>query len=521
MPETPVPDCEARGRGSVARMRLLWRSAYLGEVATHLGSGAAAAVQSVGLSPASDNHFSFETAGALLTAGTVDSLTTAADTIAVWALSTDATATSVFGCNATTVTGTAAETCFANFLSAKGERLLRREMSPAELAESMAFFKAQVLEGQSDGAREGFRQGLASLLLHPDFLFLRDSPAGLSSQLDAFSSASRLSFALTGRGPDEALFAAARNGTLTTPTVFESEATRLLESPEAKVRARTFFREWLGYDGWSVSYSPAFLAGFDPTTLEADAVAEVDGFVDQLLWQERAGAAALLTSRATVPLPSSLAQIYGTAPGATLLPENRAGLLTRVGLLASGTDDWHVVGRGLAVVQKMLCFEIPPPAVDVAAAAREAEGLRVSNAARIAAVTSSVSCSGCHKLINPAGSARSDYDALGRAVSNEKHFAGGVFDFEVPVVATADVSALLGRPGVTINGSVALSSELAASANYQRCFTTQFVRGAMGRADSSDACLAFDGAAELARGGSMVDAMRAVVRSPDFLIWKE
>ncbi|MFZ5444290.1 MAG: DUF1592 domain-containing protein, partial [Myxococcota bacterium] len=334
------------------------------------------------------------------------------------------------------------------------------------------------------------------------------------------SLAQRVSFALTGAGPDDALFAAALDGSLSSPEGLSAQVDRLLATPAARERSQRFFRQWLRYDGWSLAYSDAFLDGFDPISLQADATHELDAFIDDTLWAKRGTAADLLVSRATAPLPASLATIYAAPIGATTLPEARAGLLTRVGLLASGADDWHVVARGLTVLEKLLCRDMSPPNINVAAAIAQAESLKISNADRIAAVTAPTACAGCHQQINPLGAARSDFDALGRAVSVERHFAGGAFDFEVPVVARGDLSAVLAAGG-TVDGSRELSRALATSPEYQRCFATQFVRASLGRADASDACLAFDGAAVLSQGGSMVDAMRAVVLSPEFKRWKE
>lgn len=514
------PDCATRGQGSAPRLRLLWRSAYLAEVSARLGPGAATAAQAVGLSPATDKQFNFETAGSLMTDASLASLAATADAIAVWALSSDQNATAVFGCNARAVTGAEAEACFTAFLRRTGPRLQRRPMSAAQVDETLAFFRAQALEGQSDGTQEGFRMGLASLLMHPDFLYVHDVGDPQAPALDAFSVASRVAFALTGQGPDDALFAAADDGSLLSPGVLEAQVERLLRTPEARVRSLAFFRQWLRYDGWSTAYSPAFLSGLDVTTVRADAVAELDGFVSEQLWAAQANPAALLTSRGTGGLTPTLAQLYGASAGDTTLPANRAGLLTRVGLLASGTDDWHVVARGLTVVQKLLCRDMTPPNINLADAAKQAEQLRVSNADRIAAVTAAPACAGCHRTINPLGSARSDFDAVGRAVTVEKHYAGGVFDFEVPVVSSADLTVPLGR-AAQVDGSVALSGFIAESPEYAQCFATQFVRAAMGRADASDACLAADATTALAQGGSMLDAMRAAMTSPDFLLFRE
>ncbi len=498
-------------------MRLMWTSAYLAELSANLGTGAAATAASVGLSPAASK--SFESSGSIVTDLALDSLTMNADSVAAWSLSTDAIAQSVFGCNARTVTGAQAEVCFTSFLKTKGARLFRRSLTADEVADNLEFFRSEALQGPR-ASQEGFRQGLASLLTHPDFLYLRDAAVKNSNALDPFSIASRVSFGLTGKGPDDALFAAALNGSLSDHAVLKTHIERILETPAAKEHSQGFYRQWLGYSSGATAYSPAFLAGLDPTGVRDAASAELDAFTAELTWKQKASPSALLVSRWAPPVPSSLAAVYGVAPGVSELPSNRAGLITRVGLLATGGDDWHVVARGLTVIQKLMCRTIGAPALDVSAAAKKAEALKVSNADRIASVTSSANCQGCHKTINPIGAARSDFDSIGRAVTVEKHFAGGVLDFEVPVVSSASMMEPLGTSSMA-SGSVDLSSYLAASPDFSACFSQQFVRHLMGRDDSSDACLSDDGAVTAFKGGSIIDTMKAVMTSPEFVVWRD
>lgn len=511
--------CKSRGAGAPAQMRLLWRGAYLQELTTTLGPEASAlAAAKVSLSPATTKHFHFESAGSFVSDVTLESVADAADDLAAWAISTPAFAQRTFGCNTATVNAAQAEACFRAFLSGKGARLLRRTLDPAELEDHVAFFKEEAAKGT--GVDEGFRQGLARLLMHPDFIYLRDRPLGSTAQLDTFSIASRLSFALTGHGPDDALFAAAKDGSLADPAVVKTHVERLLATADARAELKTFFRGWLGHDSLSTfAFSPAFLDGASTTGLHDAAVTEVDDFVLHLSLDPQATPADLLTSRYLPTVPSTLSSLYGAT--GTELPAARAGLLTRVGLLASGVDSWSVVGRGVNVLERVLCAELAPPAnVDLGAAAKAAEALRVSFADRIKSVTTPAGCTGCHKSINPLGTARSDFDALGRSVTTEKHFAGGAFDYEVPVVADADLTALFGRE-LKVKGSVELSNAIAASPEYQACFGQQLTAKALGRNLDADGCVAEDAARVVREGGSITAALTAVLTSPDFLLWKE
>jgi hypothetical protein len=529
VPPSPVPDpiktaaplvstCTARGQGPAAKMRLIWQEAYLTELSTHLGSGAAAVAHAEGLSPATTKGFGYQSAGALLTDSALSTLADSADAVAQWALDN---APRVFGCEATELTVDKAEPCFRQFLSTTGARLLRRPLSDEELRDALKFFRAQAAAGTTPDAREGFRQGLASLLVHPDFLYLHDVPDPSGTALEPFSLASRLSFALTGHGPDDALFAAAQDGSLAAPDVLRAQVKRLLQTDDARAQMVRFYRQWLGYDRGAYAYSPAFLDGLDTAGLKDAATAELDAFVGALTFEQQGTAADLLTSRLSPALSAPLAQVYGTAQNAGTLGEDRAGLLTRVGLLASGSDDWHVVARGLPLLTSMLCRTIAPPTVNTAAALAQAASLQVSNYERMETVTAPSGCRTCHAKINPLGGARGDFDAIGRHVTSEKHYAGGVLQYEVPVDAQMDLSAVFNQPGLTTDGSVGLSQALAASDEFKACFAVQFVRHVLGRADDGDGCLAEDGAQQAAAGATLQQTVEAIMGSPELTLWRD
>ncbi|MFT3841531.1 MAG: DUF1592 domain-containing protein [Myxococcaceae bacterium] len=519
-----INTCASEGSGTPARMRLLWQDAYLAELSARLGPGAAAAASAkVGLSVPTNKTFRFDAAGSLLTPDAVSTLADAADAVAVWALSTDANASSVFGCNARTLTGSAAETCFTNFLNTTGTRLLRRPLSSAEVDDTLAFFRTEVAAGDGTSSQEGFRQGLASLLVHPDFLYLRDrTTSKTSSTIDTYALASRVSFALLGKGPDDALYAAAADGTLADPEVMKAQVARLLATQEARAEAAHFYRQWLGYDLLpQPAYSAAFLGGLDLTGYHDAALDELDTFMVGLTFDRHAAPNDLLTSTFLPPVPAALSAIYGTAPGAQSVNADRAGFLTRAGMLSSGSDNWSIVGRGVPLLRNVLCQPLQPPAnVDVGAAAAQAAMLKVSFRDRFDSITAPAGCQTCHHRINPLGAAQSDFDAVGRKISTEVHYAGGMFDFQVPVNAQVDVSSDLGT-GVMVNGGVALSNAVAESNQFGACFANRFVAKSLGRLESADGCVAVAAQKAIDAHGSILDAMQAAFASPDFATWHE
>ncbi len=109
---------------------------------------------------------------------------------------------------------------------------------------------------------------------------------------------------------------------------------------------------------------------------------------------------------------------------------------------------------------------------------------------------------------------------MGRNITVEMHYAGGVFDFQEPVNAKADVSSDLG-PNTVVNGAVDLSRALAVSTEYSACFANRFVAKTLGRIEPLDGCVAMAGAKVVENKGTLIDTMSAIFASPDFAVWHE
>ena len=85
---------------------------------------------------------------------------------------------------------------------------------------------------------------LARILASPQFIYrIEEEPAGLAPgqtyRISDIDLASRLSFFLWSRPPDEALLAVARQGRLSDPVVLEQQVRRMLKHPKAKALSRT------------------------------------------------------------------------------------------------------------------------------------------------------------------------------------------------------------------------------------------------------------------------------------------
>ena len=85
------------------------------------------------------------------------------------------------------------------------------------------------------------------------------------SRLRSHELASRLSFVLWGRIPDDALLDAAERGTLETHEGLRHEARRLLDDDRARETVRAFFREYLGLSALdALDRDPTLFPSFTP-----------------------------------------------------------------------------------------------------------------------------------------------------------------------------------------------------------------------------------------------------------------
>ena len=144
----------------------------------------------------------------------------------------------VFGC------APSAPTCLDEFVARFGKLAYRR---PLEAAEQSALTSAAQAAGLD--AEDQFAFVIEALLSSSNFLYrveVGDTPDGLSS-LDSFELASKLSFALWGRGPNEQLMDSAAAGQLDTPEGLATIAEGMLADARTQFFFEQFFRQWLGY----------------------------------------------------------------------------------------------------------------------------------------------------------------------------------------------------------------------------------------------------------------------------------
>ena len=151
----------------------------------------------------------------------------------------------IFTCRPTTPDE--AGPCAEEIVTRLGTQAFRRNLTPDEIDDLMAFFQEG---GRSGGFEDGIRMALQAILASPDFVFRfeerpEDIEPGESYRIDDHDLASRLSFFLWARPPDAELMSVAELGELSDPEVFERQVLRMLEDPRSDALGARFASQWL------------------------------------------------------------------------------------------------------------------------------------------------------------------------------------------------------------------------------------------------------------------------------------
>ncbi len=404
--------------------------------------------------------------------------------------------------------------CAAELIDEVALRLMRRPLDDAQRAAYLALFREQEAAIDYDAAVE---LTLYAMLQSPELLYRVEAAVsgapGEVVALDGYEIAARLSFLILGSIPDDALLA--RVDELDAPDVREEEARRLLDDPRATARWVDFSRQWLELDRVA---SQDKEPGLFPTWTDSlrDAIREESlRFVDDVMSDEATLDALLLSTEA--PVNAELAALYGVeAPASgwavrTLPADERAGILTRASFLASHAhaSNGSPPLRGVAVLTRWLCQEIPEPPADADTSTPVSDGVPATNRELFEERTSPDTCQGCHRAIDGIGFGFENYDAIG---------AFRVTDNGMPVDATGAITTAEGEE--VYDGAVELSAALAESQTVRECVSEQWFRFAAGReAEVADTCRLRDLTDVFTEsGGDFRELLVELVRRPDFAL---
>lgn len=405
------------------------------------------------------------------------------------------------------------------WIASFGKQAYRRPLSDAEVTELHGLFKqGPTLTGLTDVTAAGVNVVLQAILQSPNFVYrleIGEDKGDGSIGLTSWEMASRLSYSLWNTMPDEPLFAAAESNALVTKEGIESQVRRMLDDPRAEPTLADFHHKLLDFNHFDgmVKDATAFpefapeMAGMFKT--------EAQLFVKDVTLTTNKGLIEILTADYTF-VNEKTAPLYGVT-GVTgaefkkvkLDPSQRAGFLTQVGFLAANASprEGDPIHRGVFVNLKIICSDLPPPPMMVPPLPKD-DGTTKTMRERITAHTGKNTCgAGCHgTMINPAGFAFENYDALGkwRTMDNGKPVdAADTYPFE--------------DGAQSYKNGVEFAKVLAARPQVHRCYTGNWLEYAYGRQKAEGDQLLVDtvGKASLA-GASTKELILKLVLSKSF-----
>ncbi len=403
--------------------------------------------------------------------------------------------------------------CVSAFVAAFGRRAWRRPLTADEQAAMLQLYADTADPGPTDG----LGGVVAAMLQAPQFLY-RPEPAvagtGSPQPVDGYALATRLSYLLTGAGPDETLLAAAEAGQLGTEAGLLAQTDRLLADPRAADLFVHFATEWWEIEPVATMDKDESLYPAWTDATPAALTEETTRFLSDA-WNSGATLASLLTAPVTFA-DASLAAYYGLpAPSGdgyqrvALDPARAAGMLTQGAFLAvhAKANQTSPVLRGKFVRAQLLCTPPPPPPPSIVVSPPVVDP-RLPTRQRFAQHTADAFCANCHTLMDPIGFAFENYDPIGRWRDT---------DADVPVDATGALT------GTDVDGALdgvpSLAAKLAGSAEVATCAATQWFRYAFGRSEqtSGDLCAISALASTLTGpGGDFKQMVRQTVRMAAF-----
>ncbi|MDP1916280.1 MAG: DUF1592 domain-containing protein [Myxococcales bacterium] len=454
-----------------------------------------------------DNHFEWIATDEVLLRFYVST----ADALATRALTRQA---AVFPCaNPTTP---AAETqCLDQVLDTFARRAWRHRLSDDEKTSLRTVFTTvRALTGAT--WNDGLSAVVQVLLQSPQFLYITEVGSPIAdamrptSQLTPLEIATRLSFLLWGSIPDDALLDAAEQGRLVTKEDVTTQARRLMADPRSRRGYLDFARQWLEVESLATTNKDSTRFPNWNATLAAAAGTELDTLAADTFTS--GGTLKDLFEGRSATLTPALGNAYGltNATGRVDLPTSRAGVLTRVGWLATHAHpiDTSPTLRGKAVRTRFLCEDIPAPPPGVNVMLPNVVGPSTLRQRLAVHLNASQGCAACHLLMDPIGFGLEEYDAAGGSRTTETN--GLAIDSSGSLEA--------GGQSIAFQGGVGLSQTLAGSAQAKRCYLTQTWRYAHGRSETSkDRCHLDAAMRTLGPDATLQDMVLAVVTSDAFL----
>jgi hypothetical protein len=304
----------------------------------------------------------------------------------------------------------------ARLMTDFAKRAFRRPVTTEEIKPYIDAVHQSLDENASfaDAIRGGYR----ALLCSPRFLYFTETPG----VLDDHAIATRLSYFLWNRMPDQTLMNLADAGKLRSVDVIRQQVHRMLADPRGRDFVVDFASQWL--DLRDIDFTepdPKIYRDFDPM-VQRSMLQETHHYLQRML-DEDLSVRYLIDSDFAM-LNSRLARYYeisgvdGDQIRSVPLKaddDRRGGLLTQGAILkvtANGTTTSPVI-RGVWISERILGEHIAPPPQNVPAIEPDIRGATTIRE-QLSKHTANAECAVCHVKIDPPGFALENYDPSGK-----------------------------------------------------------------------------------------------------------
>jgi uncharacterized protein DUF1592/uncharacterized protein DUF1588/uncharacterized protein DUF1595/uncharacterized protein DUF1585/uncharacterized protein DUF1587 len=410
---------------------------------------------------------------------------------------------------------TSDDACAREYIARFGRRAFRRPLADDEIDRFVVV--ATTTDAELGGAPwHGLQYATAAILQSPSMLYVPElgepDTAHDRMRYTSLEMASRIAFAITNRGPDDALLDAGEAGELVELANVLAHAERLLDAPNG--------RRSITEDLFGEYFQLAALDGLgkDPdeypkwnASVAAAMREETHRVLDWAIFDADLTLAQMLENRTTF-VDAQLADIYGM-PAPLVVGFSRFDIpddWVRVGLLGLGsflainakTHRTAPTIRGHFILSRLLCSPISAPVTGVPPLPEipEGDGYQTMRE-RLEQHATDPSCSGCHAQMDPLGLALEHFDGIGAHRENDH---GEVLD----------VSGEL--DGVQFDGSVELARVLADHASLRPCLARQLFRYASGATEQDPDLVDAISALGEETDGNVRELLLAIVTSDAF-----
>ncbi|MBA2116746.1 DUF1592 domain-containing protein [Bremerella alba] len=314
----------------------------------------------------------------------------------------------------------------------------RRPVEP-EVLDRYAGFVAHQLDAEV-AFPEAMKSAAAAAISSPKFLYLYDqkSPGDLSTSIDDFELASRLSFFLWGSIPDQTLLDLAASGQLSSPEVLEQQIDRMIKDRRLKRFSDSFPTQWLQLeriissvpdpdrfpDFYFSRYRDSMHMMLEPLLIFETVLIE-DLPIRQLIDSDFTYRSHLLEEAYdALSSPDANKRVKGSQ--VTVLKFERVpvtdrrngGMITNAAVMTmtSGPNRTQPISRGAWIAAVIFNNPPKPPPADVPPLDEKPktgeEHLTLRE--RLALHRERADCRGCHEQIDPLGFALENYDPVGK-----------------------------------------------------------------------------------------------------------